>query len=101
MELVVVIAGMTAVTYVPRLLPLLGSARSRLTPWQRRAMGLVPITAIGALIVPGGLTAVNGSVGLSTVGLVAATLLTLLVRQPFLVVLGSVGSVALALAIGG
>ncbi|MFW5737334.1 MAG: AzlD domain-containing protein [Spirochaetota bacterium] len=38
MELIVVIAGMTAVTYLPRLLPLLATTRRRLSGWERRAL---------------------------------------------------------------
>ncbi len=100
MELVIVIAGMTAVTYLPRLMPLLATSRRRLSGWERRALRLVPLTAVGALIVPQGFTAVDGDVGLSAVGLVAAVALTVTVRQPFFVVVGAVGTVTLAILLG-
>ena len=100
MELILVIAGMTAVTYIPRAIPLLLRRRERIAPWQRRALRLVPVTAVGALLVPGGLTSVGGRADLSLVGLGAAAALTLLVRQPFLVVVGSVAAVALAITLG-
>lgn len=100
MELVLVIAGMTAVTYLPRLLPLLATNRRRLSGWERRALRLVPITAVGALLVPQGFTAVDGDAGLSAVGLVSAVVLTLTVRQPFFVVVGAVGAVTLAILLG-
>lgn len=100
MELVTVIVGMTAVTYLPRLLPLLATGRRRLSGWERRALRLVPVTAVGALIVPQGFTAVYGDVALSSVGLVAAAALTLTVRQPFFVVVGSVATVTLAILLG-
>ncbi|MFW5784128.1 MAG: AzlD domain-containing protein, partial [Spirochaetota bacterium] len=99
-NVIAVIAGMTAVTYLPRLIPLLVHGRRALRPWERRAMRLVPLTAIGALIVPGGLVAVDGRADLSAVGLVAAVGLAVLVRQPFVVVVGSVGAVVLAIALG-
>lgn len=99
-NVVIVIAGMTAVTYLPRLLPLLLASRGTLTGWERRAMRLVPVTAVGALILPGGLAAVESRVGLSSLGLLAATLLAVTVRQPFLVVVGAVGAVALAILLG-
>jgi hypothetical protein len=66
----------------------------------RRAIRLVPVTAVGALIIPGGLAAVQESALLSGVGLLAAVGLALLVRQPFLVVVGSVAAVALAIVLG-
>lgn len=100
MDVVLVIAGMTAVTYVPRLLPLLVTSRRVLPAWQQRAMRLVPITAVGALLVPGGLVAVNDRMDLSAVGLVAAVGLALTVRQPFVVVVGAVAAVALAITLG-
>ena len=99
-NVVIVIAGMTAVTYLPRLLPLLLASRGALTGWERRAMRLVPVTAVGALILPGGLAAVESRAGLSSLGLLIATVLALTVRQPFLVVVGSVGAVALAIVLG-
>ena len=99
-NLVLVIAGMTAVTYLPRLIPLLLHGGRVLSPWQQRTMRLVPIAAIGALLVPGGLGAIDGRVDLSAIGLIAAILITVLVRRPFLVVVGSAAAVALALALG-
>ena len=99
-EIAILIAGMTLVTYLPRLLPLLRSGRRNIPEWQRRAMSLVPITAVGALIIPAGLSSVGGDTGLSLIGLGAAAVLAATVRQPFLVVLGSVGIVVLATVIG-
>jgi len=99
-NVVLLVVGMTAVTYVPRLIPLMMSGRHRLGPWQRRTMSLVPITAVGALLVPGGLSAVDGRVDLSAIGIVAAVAITVTLRQPFLVVVGSVAAVALAITLG-
>lgn len=100
-NLVIVIAGMTAVTYLPRLLPLVMHRGTRLAPWQRRALRLVPVTAIGALVIPGGMDAVPGEPGVSAIGLLAAVGLALLVRTPILVVIGSVAATTLAIALGG
>ncbi len=99
-QVVFVIAGMTLVTYIPRLLPLITRSRRGLSARQTRMLQLVPVTAIGALIVPGGVTSVGGRIDLSLIGIAAAAILALLVRHPFLVVVGSVGVVALALALG-
>ncbi len=100
-NVVVVILGMAFVTYVPRLLPFLPAGTRRLTDRQVRVLRLIPVTAIGALIIPGGLTAVDGRAGISAIGIGAAVALALLARHPFVVVVGSVGAVALAIVLGG
>lgn len=100
-NVVLVIAGMTAVTYLPRVLPLVLHRGTRLAPWQRRALRLVPVTAIGALVIPGGIDAIAGRPDASAIGLLAAVALALVVRTPILVVIGSVAAVTLALALGG
>ena len=97
---IVLIAGMTVVTYVPRVLPLVLRRGAEIPPWYQRAMRLVPFAAIGALIIPGALTSVAGDAALSGVGLLAAVILATLVRQPFVVVVGSVGAVVLAVSLG-
>ena len=100
MDLIVVILGMTVVTYLPRSLPLVWRSRGRLSDRQIRALRLIPVTAIGALVIPGGLTAVDGRVGMSAIGIGAAVALGLFARHPFVVVVGSVGAVALAIVLG-
>ena len=99
-NVVLVIAGMTAVTYLPRLIPLVVSTRRRLGHWEQRALRLVPITAVGALLIPDGLTSVDSRLDLSAIGLVAAIAITVVLRQPFLVVVGSVAAVSLAIVLG-
>ena len=91
-----VILGMTVVTYVPRLLPLVLRQRAQTPPWVTRTLQLLPFTAIGALLIPDGLKAVSGDVLLSVIGLAVAALATWLTRQPFIAVVGAVLSVAVA-----
>lgn len=111
-----IIAGMTAVTYLPRLLPLILPSRrrsprssaeagnpdgrrmpsggtSQAAAYRRRLLALLPYTAIGALIVPAGFTAVAGRVPASVTGLVVAALAMRLTKQPFLAVVAAVGAV--------
>ena len=90
-----IIAGMALVTYVPRLLPLVLSRGRTPRPWQRRVLQLVPFAAIGALIVPDGLHAVDGDMVSSLVGLVVAAVVAVFVRKPIIVVLAAVGAVVL------
>ena len=53
------IAGMTAVTYVPRMLPAVLIDRMRFSPRVEKFLKLIPYTAMAALIFPGILTAMD------------------------------------------
>ncbi len=99
-QVTLIIAGMALVTYVPRLVPLITRSRRAPSRRQMRILRLVPVTAIGALLIPGSLTSVDGRIDLSLIGIAAAVILALTARHPFLVVAGSVGAVALSLALG-
>lgn len=47
------ICGMGAVTYLPRLLPMLLLSDRRLSPWIARWLSFVPATVLAALLAPG------------------------------------------------
>ena len=47
------ICGMGAVTYLPRLLPMLLLSNRRLSPWIARWLSFVPATVLAALLAPG------------------------------------------------
>lgn len=47
------IAGMGAVTYLPRLLPMLLLSGRKLAPWISRWLSFVPATVLAALLAPG------------------------------------------------
>ena len=85
-----VIAGMMAVTYLPRMLPLVLYSRRTPRPWQRRILSLVPFAAIGALILPDGLTSVDGAILPSVIGLAVAGGVAVFVRKPIVVVVSAV-----------
>ena len=95
-EIVLVILGMTAVTYIPRLLPFVLRGNSEPPEWMKRTLQLLPFTAIGALLIPDGFTAIDGSVPVAAIGLAAAAGVTWLTRQPFLAVIAAVLAVAAA-----
>jgi len=59
-RLVMLLAGMLLVTYLPRLAPFLMMQDLRLAPRLKRFLELIPFTALGALILPGVLTSVPG-----------------------------------------
>ncbi|MDP4088640.1 MAG: AzlD domain-containing protein [Bacillota bacterium] len=48
-----IILGMMAVTYLPRLLPFLFVSKDNKTGWFNRFLRFIPYTALGALIIPG------------------------------------------------
>lgn len=68
MNLFILIAGMTAVTYIPRLIPFLLIRDRRLPPYIRRFLEILPVAALGALIFPG----VIGAVDPPWIGITAA-----------------------------
>ena len=95
-NVILIILGMSAVTYVPRLLPLIVKSEREPPEWMKRTLQLLPFTAIGALLVPDAFTAVGGNVPAAAVGLAVAAVVTWLTRQPFLAVIAAVLAVAAA-----
>ena len=74
MSFFLLILGMTAVTYLPRLLPLSVLKGSRLPSRLALFLSFIPYAAIGALVIPGGLDAIEGNPVASVIGLAAALL---------------------------
>ncbi len=65
------ILGMTAVTYLPRLLPLLALSDRALPPLAKRFFLYIPYTALGALITRGVLEAPDTLATLAAIGMAA------------------------------
>ncbi len=88
------IAGMCAVTFVPRMIPMLLGRNLGLPRWSRRWRSFFPYAALGSLIFPGILTVVEGRpwIGLAAGG--CAALLALKARNAIFPVL-----VAIAVAV--
>ena len=63
------ILGMMAVTFLPRLLPLLALSECSLHPLWRRFFLYIPYTALGALIVRGIMQATSGMMAATLAGL--------------------------------
>jgi len=53
MNVLLLILGMAAVTYIPRLLPALFLDRVKFPEWFRKWLNCIPYAALGALIFPG------------------------------------------------
>lgn len=68
------ILGMMAVTYLPRLLPLIALSERPLHPLLRRFFLYIPYTALGALIIRGALEAAPGMTVATLAGIAVAAL---------------------------
>lgn len=66
------ILGMAAVTYLPRLIPLIIVADRPLSRFWKRFLFCIPYTALGALIIPGVYRAIPGEPWVAIVGIGAA-----------------------------
>ncbi len=88
--------GMMVVTYLPRLLPLAVLRTIRLPRRLSMFLSFIPFAAIGALIIPGGFSAVEGSWVPSVVGLAAAFLSAWLLRNIVVTVVLSILAVYVA-----
>lgn len=71
---ILLILGMMAVTYIPRLIPLLALAERPLHPLLKRFLLYIPYTALSALIVRGILQAEPGMMLATIIGITAAGL---------------------------
>ncbi|MDC7218380.1 MAG: AzlD domain-containing protein [Spirochaetales bacterium] len=67
-----IVAAMMLVTYLPRLIPFLALDEEKIPAGVKRWLGWLPYAALGALIIPGGLTAIDGPWWISPLGLLIA-----------------------------
>ncbi|MBN2625301.1 MAG: AzlD domain-containing protein [Spirochaetales bacterium] len=63
---------MMLVTYIPRLFPFLALDEKKIPPAVKQWLGWLPYAALGALIIPGGLSAIEGPWWISPLGLFIA-----------------------------
>lgn len=80
---------MAAVTYIPRMLPLLALKDINLPPRMRAFLEYIPFAALTALIFPGILNA-TGDIRSALAGAAAAVLLALLKANLIIVVFGAI-----------
>jgi len=67
-----IVLAMMAVTYLPRLFPFLALDEEKIPPALKKWLAWLPYAALGALIIPGGLTAIDGPWWISPLGLLIA-----------------------------
>lgn len=75
MEVYKVIILMMVVTYIPRLLPMYFFNTEKIPSALRRFLAYIPYAALGALILPGGIYAINGKPGISALGILVAAII--------------------------
>jgi branched-subunit amino acid transport protein len=91
------ILGMMAVTFLPRMVPLVFLKDVHLPPAVQRFLDVLPVCALGALILPNVLSATPTQPAAGIVGSVVAALVSLATRSMLLAVISGVGSAYLML----
>ncbi len=91
-DILILILGMTIVTYLPRLLPLYFFSSDRLNPFLKRVLYFIPYAVLGALIFPAILYSTDQLYS-ALFGAAIAIVIAYFELNLFLVVLGGVGGV--------
>jgi branched-subunit amino acid transport protein len=89
MRLLILVIGMTLVTYIPRMLPLVGLRHLNLSPRLARFLQYVPIAALGSLTFPAIIYS-TGNIKSALAGSVAAAALAIMRFNIMVVVLGAI-----------
>jgi branched-subunit amino acid transport protein len=90
LSMAMIIAGMTVVTYIPRMLPFIMFKGKELPPFWQGILRNVPFATLGALIFPGILT-FHENVLFGLAGAAAAFLIAFTGANIIFTVLGSIG----------
>lgn len=101
-KILTIILGMFLVTYIPRYLPFLVSQNFNFHPRLKTFLSYVPITALGALILPDAFIAMENQPLASTMGIVFAGVFSYFYRNIFITVVGAISVTYItALFLGG
>ena len=90
MNILLVIIGMMAVTYLPRLIPFLAFSQGKLPESVRVFLSYIPYAALGALIVPGGFTAIPNMPAASSIALLATVIFSVFNKNIIVTVVFSI-----------
>jgi len=96
MNILTLIIGMALVTYIPRAMPAVFIEKMRFGKKTEQFLGLIPYTAMTALIFPGVLSTDPNSIWIGIVGAVTAAWIGWKKFPIVIVVLGSILAVMLA-----
>lgn len=94
------ILGMMIVTYLPRLIPFLLMNDKKIPLKMEEFLSYIPYAALGALIIPGFITAIPGHWLVSLAGILIALLLGYLKGGVVVPVLGSIAVCMLLMNLG-
>lgn len=100
MDVYPVVLVMAAATYIPRLAPFLFFKTESINPEFKKFLSFIPYAALGALILPGSLSAVSGRPGVSAIAIIATAVTAWFNGSLLVSVAVSVVSVYLMLAAG-
>lgn len=92
-----IIIGMTLVTYIPRTIPFYMIQGRELPVKFQRFLEYVPYTALGALIIPGAIMAIEDQPLISAIGLVFAGVFAYFKGGLLVPILGSIGIIFILL----
>lgn len=90
-----IILGMSIVTVLPRLIPILIVGRAAFPKWMNRFLAAIPYAALGALIFPGILSIDQANPMMGLIGGLVAIVLAYLRLHVLLVIAGAILTVAL------
>ncbi len=91
-KIILLILGMTAVTYIPRVLPLVFVGKIKLGKKTEKFLKLIPYTAMSALIFPGILSSDAANPVIGIVGGAVAAILAWLKCPVMVCVLAAIGA---------
>lgn len=93
MNIILIILGMTAATYIPRMLPALFMGRFQFPAWFHRWLKNIPYAALGALIFPGILLVDKDQPLVGVIGGLVAAVLAYLKVHIIFIMFGAIGVV--------
>ncbi len=96
MNIFLIILGMMAVTYIPRMLPSLFMSRFQFPAWFHRWLKNIPYAALGALIFPGILLVDEDQPLVGVVGGLVAAVLAYFKVHIIFIMFGAIGAVLMA-----
>lgn len=88
-----IILGMSIVSYLPRVVPAVFISKVKLNPWLERFLNMIPFTAMTALVFPGIFYSIPGNLSATWIGTVVAIVSSLLKAPLSITVLLSVCAV--------
>ncbi len=99
MKIYLTVFLMALVTYIPRMLPMYFVDIEKIPPRIRRFLYFIPYAALGALIFPGGLTAISGNIPLSAMAIILTIIISFFIENIVFVVFSSIVVVYLLLKV--